>query len=96
LADSRLAGGLAILWGNLPRFVGQGGDLAEGDEPTGKLTVSADHSDLGDVLVEPSTFNDLGGNVNVDPLFREPEDIHLTATSPLIDTGTNDGAGANP
>ena len=84
-----------ILWGNLPRFEGQGGDLAEGDDlPAGKLTVNADHSDLGDVRIERNTFNDLGGNLSVEPLFREPNDIHLAASSPLIDTGTNDGAPA--
>jgi parallel beta-helix repeat protein len=32
------------------------------------------------------------GNLNEDPLFEHPEDLHLQAGSPCIDTGTPEGA----
>jgi hypothetical protein len=37
--------------------------------------------------------NDLGGNLHADPLLANaPKDLHLTAGSPCIDTGTCVGA----
>ena len=50
------------------------------------LTVDADHSAIGTRSATGGTFNDLGGNVNVEPGLDRT--YHLTATSPLIDAGS--------
>ena len=76
-----------ILWGNRAH---SGNDLLT-VEP---VTVNADHSDIGEhLMLTAATYNDLGGNVDVDPELR----ITLTAaplhaSSPMIDAGTCTGA----
>jgi hypothetical protein len=72
-----------IVWGN--RSNGDGGD----DLVVLGSSVSADHSDLGDVT---GSVTDLGGNISADPLFLSATDHHLTASSPAIDAGTCAGA----
>jgi len=69
----------SILWGN---FGGQPRDL------TTTYGVDLDHSDLDE---QSGPVNDLGGNINMSPLFVAA-DWHLRATSPCIDTGTCAGA----
>jgi len=77
-----------ILWGNdSPR----GADLFV--ESGGSPVVSADHSDIGEQEMTSGTFNDLGGNINVNPRFVNSwRDVHLTPLSPMIDAGTCTGA----
>jgi hypothetical protein len=78
-----------ILWGN---SAGEGGDLLTEATP-GNTVISAEHSDLGDVVLGAGgTFNDLGGNLNVAPGFGT--DFHLAPGSPMVDAGTNAGAPA--
>ena len=69
----------SILWGN------------HGIRPRDLRTFSdvmLDHSDVGEMR---GPIADLGGNISSDPLFAL-RDIHLSASSPAIDTGTCDGA----
>lgn len=47
------------------------------------LTVNADHSDIGMRTTSGGTFNDLAGNLSVDPELDHK--YHLSATSPLVD-----------
>jgi hypothetical protein len=78
-----------IVWGNTAA-PGEGGDLYSA-ETMASAVVNADHSDIGDVELEPgATLNDQGGNLNVAPGFGV--DFHLTPGSPLVDAGTNAGA----
>ena len=51
--------------------------------------VGLDHSDVDE---QSGSVTDLGGNINANPLFTVPGDIHLRAGSPCIDTGTCTGA----
>jgi hypothetical protein len=71
-----------ILTGN--RDSGGFGDLLMQAETL--LTVSADHAAIGTRSATGGTFNDLGGNVSVEP--RLDRTYHLTAASPLIDAGS--------
>jgi hypothetical protein len=71
-----------ILWGQRP--------ATEPDLIVGSATVNADHNDIG-ILV--GTVNDLGGNINADPLFADAG-LRLSAGSPCIDGGTCTGAPA--
>ncbi len=82
-----------IVWGNAVRQgPGEGVDLAESEElSTGVLTVNAHHSDMNDVRILTGTLADLGGNVNVDPMFADGGDFHLSSASGLIDAGTDAG-----
>ena len=76
-----------IAWGNI---AASGADLLM---QSGSPTVNADHCDIGDRLTVDGTFNDLGGNINADPLLVIPSrDFHLRSGSPCIDTGTCAGA----
>jgi hypothetical protein len=59
----------------------------------GTLVVDADHDILGE-RAGVGTFNDLGGNLDVDPLLASPVDVHLTPASPAVDAGTCTGAPA--
>src|SRR5262245_3198850 len=68
-----------ILAGN--RDEGGFGDLLMQSETV--LTVNADHSDIGTHSATGGTFNDLGGNLSVDPGLGPK--YHLSATSPLVD-----------
>lgn len=76
-----------ILFGNLLTGVGTGRDLFnEGD---GSLTLDAGHDDIGDVVLQGGTFNDLGGNLSTDPLLDRG--YELQSGSPVIDAGTCTG-----
>ena len=75
----------AIVWGNRAL---SGVDLATAPS----TVVNADHSDIGQRVVA-GTFNDLGGNIDADPLLRSRNrDVHIRPGSPAIDTGTCTGA----
>ena len=58
------------------------------------FSINADHCDIGDRVTNYGTFNDLGGNIDVDPLLVSRTDFHLGVGSPAIDTGTCAGAPA--
>lgn len=78
-----------IAWGNHVR----GSMLAGNDLDASSSVVDLDHDDIGVSFDNSGTFNDLGGNIDVDPLLADPpKDLHLTAGSPCIDTGTCAGA----
>ncbi len=80
----------SIVWGN--RATGLGDvDVFVHENPSDfdNVTFNVDHSDIGDVGIGASTWNDLGGNVNVDPKFTKAP--HLRVDSPLIDAGTCTG-----
>jgi hypothetical protein len=84
----------AVVWGNKATGAGVGQDIFELGAPAGPsvLTLDVDHSDIGDVVLNTATLNDLGGNLDVDPGFtRAPR---LRPTSPLIDVGTCTGVPA--
>jgi hypothetical protein len=91
-----------IVWGNRARGIGRPGyeeggrDVFAHAAPAspGVLTINATHSDLDDLVLKVGTLNDLGGNVNADPLFVRRADHHLSGVSPLIDAGTCSGAPA--
>ena len=81
----------SILWGNLLRGMSTGADFLEPlGSANGQVTVDATHSDLGQVALHGGTFNDLGGNVAVDPMLDAT--YELLPNSPLIDAGTCTGA----
>ncbi len=76
---------------------GFGNDIYIKDVPNPCVTVNTSYSDIGDVFndpVNPGTYNDLGNNMNVDPLFVDQAggNYHLTSLSPLIDEGSNNEA----
>jgi hypothetical protein len=80
-----------ILWGNR---ASEGSDLFV--ELTDNPTVNADHSDIGESEMPVGSFNDLGGNIDADPLLVQPRrDAHLRPGSPAIDAGTCTGAPAD-
>lgn len=55
--------------------------------------LTVDHDDIGDLSTLNGSITDLGGNIAADPaLVRPPNDLHLTAGSPAVDTGTCTGA----
>jgi len=61
-------------------------------QPTGTVEANTDHDDIGDVLVLSGTVNDLGGNIDANPLFMSAKNLHLQSGSPCIDSGTCAGA----
>lgn len=75
----------SIVWGNVVPTEDVGADLYM-DDPG--ITLNQDHCDVGDPEIEEGTFNDLGGNVSVDPLLKG---VALLATSPGINAGTCEG-----
>ena len=84
-----------ILYGNRLFGLGSGVDFFEntivgnnGPSPT-MLTIDADHDDIGDIVLQGGTFNDLGGNVSTDPKLNRAYEFE--AGSPLIDAGTCTG-----
>ena len=86
----------SILWGN---GAATGQDVAIGQASGGTATVNASYSDIGDVLPDvstPGTYNDLGNNIDADPLFVNfpGGDLHLGSGSPALDIGTSTGAPA--
>jgi YD repeat-containing protein len=85
-----------IVWGNT---ASAGQDIAIRQETSGSATINASYNDIGDVSTDsgaPGTVNDLGNNVDVDPLFVNfpGGDLHLASGSPAIDVGTSVGAPA--
>jgi hypothetical protein len=85
----------SIVYGNRVPGGLAGADFHERTFPPNpsQLTVSASHSDLGDVLLQGGTFNDLGGNLAVDPAVSRFGT--LVPGSPMIDAGTCVGAPPN-
>lgn len=82
----------SIVWGN----VGGPGKDVYAAAGAGSLTVSADHNIVGDQVLVGATYNDLGGNLSLDPQLVNPRrDPHLRATSPAIDAGTCAGVPAS-
>ena len=78
-----------VAWGNHVH----GSMLAGNDLNASSSVVDLDHDDIGVSFNNSGTFNDLGGNLNADPLLAHPpKDLHLTTGSPCIDTGTCAGA----
>jgi hypothetical protein len=75
----------AIVWGNIASGGADDVAIATG------ATVDVDHSDIGELT---GAYNDLGGNIDADPLLVSRRDAHLTASSPAIDAGTCTGAPA--
>ena len=86
----------SIIWGNR---AGGGQDIAI-RQSGGTATVEASYSDVGIALADADapggTYNNLGNNINADPLFVDPArgNFHLGPRSPAIDAGTSDGAPA--
>lgn len=88
-----------IVWGNdtegnsfdiyCDNYIDEEFPLDKGDS-----TINASYSDIGVVHIENGTYNDLGGNLSVDPFFVDAlnGNYRLDYTSQLIDAGTNDGA----
>jgi hypothetical protein len=81
-----------IIWGNTALT---GNDVVI-HQPGGTTTVNSSYNDIGSVVNNPTypgTYNDLGGNINVDPLFVNASsgDYHLTSCSPCVDKGTSEG-----
>lgn len=84
----------SIVWGS--RVSALGADdifvrqpLAGTNDDYYDVTFNVDHSDVGEVDVGDATWNDLGGNLDVDPGFAKL--FHLGPDSPLIDVGTCTG-----
>jgi len=86
----------SIIWGN---DATSGHDMAIRQSPGSVATVDASFSDVGDVAADadaPGVYNDLGNNIDANPLFvnRIGGDLRLDFGSPAIDKGTNVGAPA--
>ncbi len=84
-----------IIWGNTA--TGSGDDIYLYASGASTTVVNASYSNIGNVVNGPSnpgTYNDLGNNLNTDPLFVDLSNgnYHLSALSPLIDAGTNSDA----
>lgn len=80
-----------VLWGNRASM---GSDLFV-DATAVNTTVNADHSDIGEREMPVGSFNDLGGNIDANPLLVQPRrDAHLRPGSPAVDAGTCVGAPA--
>ncbi|MDD5094810.1 MAG: right-handed parallel beta-helix repeat-containing protein [Dehalococcoidia bacterium] len=83
-----------ILWGNT---ASDQGDQICNDNSMTNISFS-DIQDSFDIdnNWDAGLGNDLGGNIDADPLFYNPAagDFHLTKFSPCVDTGTNTGAPA--
>ncbi|MCG6869506.1 MAG: DUF5123 domain-containing protein [Gammaproteobacteria bacterium] len=59
------------------------------------MTFDAEHSDISNVLATSgATYNEGEGNIDAEPLFVNAAggDFHLTAGSPVINSGTSFGA----
>jgi hypothetical protein len=93
-----------ILWGNTASTSGNDMYISEDDTSGQSSTVvNASYSDVGDVVIDPTypgTYNDNGGNMNVDPNFVDPapsgSDYHLRWDSLCIDTGDNSAINIPP
>ena len=85
-----------ILWGSSAAV---GHDIAIHQSSGGTATVHSSYNDVGDVAADvgaPGTYNDLGNNIDADPLFVNfaGGDLHLGSGSPALDIGTATGAPA--
>ncbi len=83
-----------ILWGNMGA---SGHDIAIRQSSGGSATVHGSFNDVGDVVADaaaPGTYDNLGSNIDADPLFVNLTggDLRLIASSPAIDIGTATGA----
>lgn len=85
-----------IIWGNTAS--GNGNDLfiinVDDEFHSATLTVNASYSDIGDIYNDPTgpgTYNDIGNNLDTNPLFLNSAagDYHLLLSSPLINAGDN-------
>jgi hypothetical protein len=82
-----------IIWGNNASY---GKNIAM-KQVGGTVYVSSSYNNIKSIFNDPTypgTYNNLGGNINANPLFVNPSsgDYHLTSSSPCIDVGTNEGA----
>ena len=78
----------SIIWGN------EQNDIEIHGWDNGGITFEVDHSDIGNVhLLGNANYVPSAGVVNVDPLFVDPanDDFHLQFSSPVVDTGINEG-----
>jgi hypothetical protein len=82
----------SIVWGNkAPAFAVD--DIGAGDTANIGFTINLDHDDIGALFHNGGTINDMGGNINANPLLiNPPNDLHLRAGSPCVDAGTCTGA----
>jgi hypothetical protein len=83
-----------IIWGN---SAANGLDIALRNSLQGSAVVAVSFSDIGDVLPDvdaPGTYNDLGNNIDADPMFVNSAagNYRVGLGSPAIDSGTSDGA----
>ncbi|MAT41461.1 MAG: hypothetical protein CL609_03895 [Anaerolineaceae bacterium] len=80
-----------IFWGNT---AGDEGNQIYNDEATFEIKSSIFEGGLTEPggVNDPSTVTDLGGNLDIDPLFVDANNgnYHLLINSPAIDSGSND------
>jgi len=80
-----------ILWGNIANHAGDDLYLSQ-EENNGSAKAIVGHCNIGDISKEFAEYVSKGGNINVDPLFVDQGNYHLTAHSPCIDAGIADAA----
>ena len=80
-----------ILWGNIANHAGDDLYLSQ-EENNGSAKAIVGHCNIGDISKEFAEYISKGGNINVDPLFVDQGNYHLTAHSPCIDAGIADAA----
>jgi len=85
-----------LIWGNIATGFNSDIYLEQGCTDC-RVIINASYSDIGTVVngpTVPGTYNDLGNNINTNPFFVDAANgnYHLSANSPLIDSGTNNGA----
>jgi len=83
-----------IIWGN---SASSGHDVAIRQSLGGDATVQSSFNDIGDVFPDadaPGTYDDLGDNIDANPLFVDLSvgDLHLGVGSPAKNAGTDTGA----
>jgi hypothetical protein len=66
----------------------------ESYQSPGFTAVNVSYSDVGIVTNASGTYNNLGNNISLDPLFKDSAnmDYHLESLSPLINQGDNSAA----
>lgn len=95
----------SLIWGNMASNFGDDIYIKEDDTYSYcaeciSTIINVSHSDVGNVYNDPlypGAYNNDGANLNIDPFFIDPlnNNYHLSADSPLIDSGTNNGAPGN-